>query len=198
LSHFTFGSNRLRVFNIYGSELTWDAALRKCNETNESLATLYDEEDANFINNTIKKEDGTVWLGLRKGRNITWSDGVRVTFNYSYEIGKNTSQICVAIDNNTWTSLNCSERKPFMCKKDGNYTLFEEKKNWCQALQYCRKSVLADLVSISNVSQNEEVIRKGNNASFWIGLMLDEWEWVDKSCSLYRKTGRIFDVHNCI
>ena len=68
---------------------------------------------------------------------------------------------------------------------DGNYTLFEDKKNWCQALQYCRH-VSADLVSISNGSQNEEVIKKGNNTSFWIGLMHDEWEWVDKSCSLYR------------
>uniref|UniRef100_A0A8C9YDR2 C-type lectin domain-containing protein n=1 Tax=Sander lucioperca TaxID=283035 RepID=A0A8C9YDR2_SANLU len=90
---------------------------------------------------------------MRKGRNITWSDGVPVTFNGSYVIETNNTQICV--------------------------------KNWCQALQYCRH-VSSDLVSISNESQNDEVIKKGNNASFWIGLMHDEWEWVDKSCSFYR------------
>lgn len=115
LSHFTFGSNRLRVFNITGTKSNWDAALSECNETNQSFVTLYDEEDANFIANLAGIL--TVWLGLRKGRNITWSDGVPVTFNGSYVIETNNTQICVAIDNNTWTSLDCSETKPFMCNK---------------------------------------------------------------------------------
>ncbi|TDG96693.1 hypothetical protein EPR50_G00231820 [Perca flavescens] len=185
LSHFTFGSNHLRVFR-FGNETDWDAALSECNKTNESFVTLYDEEDANFVANFLVEMKLTfVWFGLHKGRNITWSDGVPVTFNASYVILKEGNQICIAIDNKMWTSLSCSERKPFMCNKDGNYTLFEDEKNWCQALQYCRH-VSADLVSISNESQNDEVIKKGNNASFWIGLMHDEWEWVDKSCSLYR------------
>ncbi|KAF1372399.1 hypothetical protein PFLUV_G00264980 [Perca fluviatilis] len=186
LSDFTFGSNRLRVFRFPDNENEpdWDGALSECNKANESFVTLYDEEDANFVANF---SDGKqrLWLGLRKGRNITWSDGVPVTFNATYEIEKAGTQICVAIDNNTWTSLNCSERKPFMCNKDGNYTLYEDEKNWCKALQYCRH-FSADLVSISNESQNDEVIKKGNNTSFWIGLMHDEWEWADKSCSLYR------------
>ncbi|XP_035533712.1 C-type mannose receptor 2-like [Morone saxatilis] len=64
--------------------------------------------------------------------------------------------------------------------------MIEREKNWCQALQYCRNDN-TDLVSIANETQNEAVIEMGRNKSFWIGLMHDEWEWVDKSCSSFRK-----------
>lgn len=79
-----------------------------------------------------------------------------------------------------------------------NYTLIENKRNWCQALQYCRK-YFTDLVSIRNRSQNEEVIEKGKNTNFWIGLLHDEWEWENKSCSSFRKwtTKSPSDEDNC-
>lgn len=67
-----------------------------------------------------------------------------------------------------------------------NYTLVEINKTWCQAREYCRYKHY-DLVSISNDVQNDQVIEKGNNRSFWIGLMHDEWEWEDKGCSSFRK-----------
>lgn len=67
-----------------------------------------------------------------------------------------------------------------------NYTLVEINKTWCQAREYCRNKG-SDLVSISNDVQNDQVIEKGNNRSFWIGLMHDEWEWEDKGCSSFRK-----------
>lgn len=67
-----------------------------------------------------------------------------------------------------------------------NYTLVEINKTWCQAREYCRNK-RSDLVSISNNVQNDQVIEKGNNRSFWIGLMHDEWEWEDKGCSSFRK-----------
>lgn len=67
-----------------------------------------------------------------------------------------------------------------------NYILVEIKKTWCQAREYCRYKG-RDLVSISNDLQNDQVIEKGNNRSFWIGLMHDEWEWEDKGCSSFRQ-----------
>ncbi|XP_070710209.1 C-type lectin BML-1-like [Pempheris klunzingeri] len=73
-----------------------------------------------------------------------------------------------------------------MCYKGNNYTLVNRKRNWCQALQHCR-SYFTDLVSISNDTENTEVIEKGNGTSFWIGLLHDTWEWEDKSCSTFRK-----------
>lgn len=68
---------------------------------------------------------------------------------------------------------------------DHNYILIEEGKDWCQALQYCRRHY-TDLVSISNETQNNDVSEKGKNETFWIGLQHDQWTWADGSCSTYR------------
>uniref|UniRef100_A0A8C2ZTU8 C-type lectin domain-containing protein n=1 Tax=Cyclopterus lumpus TaxID=8103 RepID=A0A8C2ZTU8_CYCLU len=68
----------------------------------------------------------------------------------------------------------------------GNYTLINITKNWCQALQYCRVH-FDDLANINDKRQNENAIKEGKNTNFWIGLMFDEWEWEDGSCSSFRK-----------
>lgn len=68
---------------------------------------------------------------------------------------------------------------------DNNYILIDKEKDWCQALQYCRRHY-TDLVSISNETQNNDVSEKGKNKTFWIGLQHDQWTWVDGSCSTYR------------
>ncbi|XP_056132647.1 low affinity immunoglobulin epsilon Fc receptor-like [Lampris incognitus] len=57
--------------------------------------------------------------------------------------------------------------------------------DWCEARRYCRTHH-TDLVSISNQTQNQEVISKGKNKTFWIGLLHDEWEWDDGGCSTSR------------
>ncbi|XP_022605333.1 macrophage mannose receptor 1-like [Seriola dumerili] len=94
--------------------------------------------------------------------------------------------ICGGIEQSKWTGFNCSDKKHFMCYKDNNYILIEnEKKIWCQAQLYCRR-YFTDLVSISNEMQNTQVIEEGKNKTFWIGLLHDEWEWVDNSCSTFR------------
>ncbi|XP_044041451.1 secretory phospholipase A2 receptor-like [Siniperca chuatsi] len=185
--HFAFASNRLRFFHLRGLQKYWNSSLNACNQENESFVTLYDEDDADFTANFPGLQK-TAWLGLHwvGDRNTTWSDGVPITFNKSSVHVTNGEQICEAIHINTWKGFNCSERKPFMCYKGNNYTLIENKKNWCQALQYCRK-YFTDMVSISNDTQNNKVIQTGKNTSFWIGLLHDEWEWTDKSCSSFRE-----------
>ncbi|XP_017270372.1 C-type lection lectoxin-Enh3 isoform X2 [Kryptolebias marmoratus] len=75
-----------------------------------------------------------------------------------------------------------------MCQKGNKSILIESERNWCQALQYCRIHY-TDLVSISDDQQNEELKKKSRKKSFWIGLLHDEWEWADESCSTYRKWG---------
>ncbi|XP_047431130.1 uncharacterized protein LOC124999928 [Mugil cephalus] len=73
-----------------------------------------------------------------------------------------------------------------MCYNATGYILIEdEPKDWCQAQYYCRRHY-TDLVSISDDKQNAQVTEKGNAKTFWIGLMHDQWEWIDKSCSTYR------------
>lgn len=67
-----------------------------------------------------------------------------------------------------------------------NYKLITRNKNWCQALQYCRTHN-GDLVSIGNDTENKRAIEKGEGKSFWIGLLNDDWEWEDGSCSTFRE-----------
>lgn len=84
-----------------------------------------------------------------------------------------------------------------MCYRGDKLHLIENvKKNWCQAQQHCRRH-FTDLVSICDHEQNLKVLEKGNNKTFWIGLMRDKWEWADKSCSTYRDWGKKLDNRNC-
>ncbi|KAK2858933.1 hypothetical protein Q5P01_003553 [Channa striata] len=186
--HFTLTANRLRFFTL-SEEVQWQNGLNICTELNETLVTLYDQKDANFTDSFLSNivETGA-WLGLHMDRHnvSTWSDGAPFTFNLSHVNITNGEQICEAIVNNRWEGFNCSERKHFMCHKDHNYFLINEAKDWCQAHHYCRKHH-SDLVSIRNDTQNQQVIGKGNGATFWIGLMHDGWKWVDNSCSTYRR-----------
>ncbi|XP_033471131.2 secretory phospholipase A2 receptor [Epinephelus lanceolatus] len=186
--HFIFASNHLRIFRIPKTKDVFRVALQACNQTHESCVTLYDDEDAKFIHNLLLAEgpEESVWLGLRKDRNTTWSDGSPVNFSNSSVNVTDEEQMCEAIDNNTWTGSNCSDRKYFMCYKGNNYTLVKENRTWCQALQYCRKH-FDDLVSIRNETENDDVIRKGESTSFWIGLLHDNWEWEEGGCSSYRE-----------
>ncbi|KAF3859588.1 hypothetical protein F7725_021987, partial [Dissostichus mawsoni] len=187
LFHFTLTSHQLRIFNFTRARSVWIEALEECYENNESPVTLYDEEDEKFTDKFQEsKKEPPLWLGLSKSRNLTWSNGNNVNFTESLVNLTKGEQICEAIDNDTWTGYNCSEKKHFMCSKDDTYTLIEKEEDWCHALKYCRTHH-SDLVSIHNETENGLVLEKGNNRSFWIGLMHDEWEWLDKGCSSFRK-----------
>lgn len=92
--------------------------------------------------------------------------------------------------------LNINAVHLFYFFADNKYLLIEKEKNWCQALQFCRRHY-TDLVSISNETQNEEVFKKGKNKTFWIGLQHDQWEWADQSCSTYRAWDNTTNEGNC-
>lgn len=83
----------------------------------------------------------------------------------------------------------------FFFLPDNKYTLVEKEMNWCEARRYCRR-YHTDLVSISNDTQEQEVIRKGEKSSFWIGLLHDEWEWENDECSTFREWGESPDKSN--
>ncbi|MGH0178978.1 UNVERIFIED_CONTAM: hypothetical protein FKN15_000382 [Acipenser sinensis] len=56
------------------------------------------------------------------------------------------------------------------------YILIEELKTWTEAQQYCRE-YHTDLVSIKNAFENEEIVKKAQGNSFWIGLFNEPWKW---------------------
>nr|XP_040028588.1 C-type mannose receptor 2 isoform X2 [Gasterosteus aculeatus aculeatus] len=185
LSYFTLASNRLRYFNDTGVQHGfWNES---CNGA--SHVTVYDEEDFEFVKSFLAFRDSShvaTWLGLHKTKkNISWSNDTPFNSTMFTENGTQ-SQICVAINGTTWNHFNCAERKPFMCHIGSNYKLITRNKNWCQALQYCRTHN-GDLVSIGNDTENKRAIEKGEGKSFWIGLLNDDWEWEDGSCSTFRE-----------
>ncbi|KAM7378184.1 hypothetical protein PAMA_013196 [Pampus argenteus] len=179
--YFTLSSNRLQILKNTGKQVLTNTTLQ-CNTS----VTLYDTDDVEFVNKLDGKSFIMIWLGLRRKQThtfTTWSDG---TIAQQQVNASRLNQTCGAYKNNTLTLSPCSESMAFMCYKGNNYTLIEHKKaNWCQALQYCRRH-FDDLVSIINETQNILVIEEGKNTSFWTGLMHDEWEWEDGSCSTYR------------
>ncbi|KAM3588124.1 uncharacterized protein V6R79_021834 [Siganus canaliculatus] len=201
LGHFDFTfSGRLRKFSVKEKQ----QSISECQQENQSLVTIYDEEDAVVFDSLtpFKIDFFRYGLGLRKkNTSSTWSDGTLYTYRNSTVKVSYWNQTCEAMDNDKWRGFNCSEKKFFMCKKD--YTLIEEKMSWCKARQYCKNNN-TDLVSISNHTENMQVIQNGKNSSFWIGLMHDRWEWQDKGCSSYRKwntsslkTNYIYNERNC-
>ncbi|KAK6469596.1 snaclec coagulation factor IX/factor X-binding protein subunit B3-like [Huso huso] len=56
------------------------------------------------------------------------------------------------------------------------YTLIEELKTWTEAQQYCREHH-TDLVSIKSASENEDLVKKAQGKTFWIGLFNNPWKW---------------------
>ncbi|XP_061570453.1 tetranectin isoform X2 [Cololabis saira] len=84
-----------------------------------------------------------------------------------------------------------------MCQTDDSYVPIKEKKNWCQALQYCRNNLM-ELARIDSEEENKEFKAKSQNGSFWIGLMHVLFEWDDQSCSTFRNIAKSTDPpENC-
>lgn len=118
----TFAVKRLRDFRFLGSEqdeYNWSQTLNECNKTGESLITLYDQQDAdfvvNFINNTSTLK---AWIGIHNQTNATtWSNGDKYILNDSNVNIEPGKQICEAFEDGVRKGFNCSDRKPFMCQK---------------------------------------------------------------------------------
>ncbi|KAI4899548.1 hypothetical protein NFI96_026864 [Prochilodus magdalenae] len=151
----------------------------------------------NLINmSNVARVDGG-WIGLTRNQSSDkWSNGADVTFiNLTGDCG--SGPCCAAMKTDgSWESLTCTEKRRFMCYKQGvtdltpSYYLISENMSWSDAQSYCRRSY-TDLVSIRDQTQNEAVKRAGltSSTSFWIGLLRDDWEWIDGGRSAYRNWG---------
>ncbi|XP_035003389.2 macrophage mannose receptor 1 [Hippoglossus stenolepis] len=188
--HFAAAANRFRRFYLTDTQQhTWKDSLEICKNHNMSFVTLYDEADAQSLYEFVSNRKGrTAWLGLRRIREnvTTWSNGDPYTFNLPNVAVNAGEQRCGAVENNEYKDLGCYMSLHFMCYKGDEYHLIENlTKDWCQAQQYCRRH-FDDLVSINDETQKTQVVNKGRDKTFWIGLLHDEWEWQDESCSTYR------------
>ncbi|MGH0143134.1 UNVERIFIED_CONTAM: hypothetical protein FKN15_053227 [Acipenser sinensis] len=129
----------------------------------------------------IIPEKNSTWIGLHRDKeNWQWSNGGDVIYSNW------TSQLfCASVSSSgEWRDSVCKEKKPFMCYNETSniaerYTLIEDLKNWTEAQQYCREHH-TDLVSIKNASENEDLVKKAQGKTFWIGLFNEPWKWSHK------------------
>ncbi|KAK6470041.1 macrophage mannose receptor 1-like [Huso huso] len=126
----------------------------------------------------IPKSKST-WIGLHHDKeNWQWSNGGDVIYsNWKSQL------FCASVNSGgVWNESLCKEKKPFMCYNgrmrfnQSRYTLIEDLKNWTEAQQYCREHHI-DLVSIKSASENENLVKKAQGKTFWIGLFNNPWKW---------------------
>lgn len=119
--YFTFASSRLRNFLFLSeNQVEFNPSLSVCEQNGSSIVTLYDQDDASFTNLLTGNTHTGTWLGLiKREENVSWSDGVPTIYisKMRHVNVAQGEQICGAIENNTLTGFNCSERKHFMCYK---------------------------------------------------------------------------------
>ncbi|KAI5618676.1 secretory phospholipase A2 receptor [Silurus asotus] len=189
--------NRFFTFHLISGSMNQTEGRAACRENHTDLITVYSDEDNADLCNIIQKNCSGYkpgWIGLIRGQfSEKWSNGDPVTFRSLAGVCR-TSTYCAAMKaDGLWESLQCTETKYFMCYKKGdteprqNYHLILENKTWYGAQRYCR-SKYTDLVSIRDQQQNEEVKMEGlnSNTPFWIGLLSDDWQWIDGGNSTYR------------
>ncbi|XP_026999956.1 macrophage mannose receptor 1-like [Tachysurus fulvidraco] len=137
------------------------------------------------------------WIGLRKNKGETsftqWSDGSVLGFS-KWKSGQpdNLQQEDCVLMSSEWENQDCSNLYNFFC-----YTwvpqliVVQEKKNWEEALVYCRMQY-TDLVSLTSATDHFLVNSKSMEfwtPTFWTSLrfMDGSWFWVNDN-SLPRPT----------
>ncbi|MGH0128056.1 UNVERIFIED_CONTAM: hypothetical protein FKN15_036101 [Acipenser sinensis] len=161
------------------AEETWHDAQSYCRNQSKELVTIQYQarvnETLDLLNSTGSSD---AWIGLYHDKeNWQWSKGdAFIYYNWS------TVQFCASVNSEgEWEDRACSETTRFMCDSETSniterYTLIEELKTWTEAQQYCREHH-TDLVSIKSASENEDLVKKAQGKTFWIGLFNNPWKW---------------------
>ncbi|KAK6470042.1 macrophage mannose receptor 1-like, partial [Huso huso] len=160
-------SNQIRKFLFVKTEMSWSEAQSYCREKHTDMATVRSQEEAEqLLNITGDSLSYVAWIGLYRDdtQNWQWSNSDDVIYsNWRADL------FCASINSQgEWEDRVCNEKKAFMC--------YTELKTWTEAQQYCREHH-TDLVSIKSASENEDLVKKAQGMSFWIGLFNNPWKW---------------------
>ncbi|XP_058864857.1 macrophage mannose receptor 1-like [Acipenser ruthenus] len=162
-----------------GTEKAWLEAQSYCRNQGRDLPTIQDKDGVNTLRGLIPTTNNThFWIGLHHDEeNWHWSNGDDVIYS-NWE----PYLFCASVNSDgEWEDSVCSEKKAFICYNETSiiterYTLIEVLKSWTEAQQYCREHH-TDLVSIKNASENEDLVKKAQGTSVWIGLFNEPWKW---------------------
>ncbi|XP_028282386.1 CD209 antigen-like protein C [Parambassis ranga] len=100
---------------------SWEEAQDDCTEKISNLVVVVDEAEKTFVSNhswVIRGNDG-YWLGLRvEDGKWKWVDGSDLTdLSWIQQLPAAEGQCAVSVQNEGWKSVNCTEKKPWICKK---------------------------------------------------------------------------------
>ncbi|MGH0178046.1 UNVERIFIED_CONTAM: hypothetical protein FKN15_076483 [Acipenser sinensis] len=199
-------TNQIRKHVLVETGMTWSEAQSYCREMHTDLATVRSQEEAEqLLNITGDSLNDAAWIGLYRDdtQNWQWSNSDDVIYsNWKAEL------FCASVSSlGEWEDLLCNEKKAFMCYNETSniterYTLIEELKTWTEAQQYCREHH-TDLVSINSDSENEDLIKKAQGKTFWIGLFNEPWKWSNQGHNYTFhnwntwEPNNVFGVENC-
>ncbi|XP_058866642.1 macrophage mannose receptor 1-like [Acipenser ruthenus] len=181
-----------------GTKKTWQDAQSYCRNKGKDLPTIQDQDGVNTLMGLIPTtKENNFWIGLYHDKdNWQWSNGDDVIYsNWRADL------FCASVNSDgEWEDSVCSEKKAFMCYSETSniterYTLIEVLKTWTEAQQYCREHH-TDLVSIKNASEDEDLVKKAQGKTFWIGLFNEPWKWSHQGDSYTFKTWASGDPDN--
>ncbi|KAK9980154.1 hypothetical protein ABG768_013537, partial [Culter alburnus] len=173
-------------YQFINESRTWQDAQSYCRARFTDLATADNMSDASLLVNTVDAGyNGSVWIGLHNGTEYRWVWSMGTQSQYSiWNSGEpNGDGGCVRSFNGSWYDESCITALPFVCFNDSSgFIIITTAMTWRDAQSYCRQHH-TDLASISSAEQ-QNLIR--NQASLWIGLFLDSWQWSDSGNLSFR------------
>ena len=115
--------------------LSWDAAKLSCEAMSSHLLIVNSDSEQLAVAGAIKRTSN-MWIGLRRDdsnkNQWIWVDGQKVTYsNWGVGEPNNINEECVVMNTSPtgkWYDDRCSERRPFICEKEGtseNLCLYE-------------------------------------------------------------------------
>ncbi|XP_053472102.1 macrophage mannose receptor 1-like [Ictalurus furcatus] len=173
---------------------TWYDAQTYCREKHTDLVSVRNQTENEEIKKVIQSAtDVYVWIGLFKD-SWKWSDQSNSSFRYWSSDKPSGGLNCTAVnvsDQDHWTSVNCTEKLPFICHEK-RLVLIIQSLTWWDALNYCRNHHY-DLVSVRTEEMQlwvKEVVQKASTEHVWLGLCHDcvqrIWFWVFGSMVCYQ------------
>ena len=106
--------------------LSWDAAKLSCEAMSSHLLIVNSDSEQLAVAGAIKRTS-TMWIGLHRDdsnkNQWIWVDGQKVTYsNWGVGEPNNINEECVVMNTSPsgkWYDDRCSERRPYICEKEG-------------------------------------------------------------------------------
>ncbi|KAK0149558.1 Macrophage mannose receptor 1 [Merluccius polli] len=199
-------SSDAKTYHYINQALSWESAKSYCRTHHTDLAIIENEEENQQVLSTVMNT--YVWIGLYRVP-WTWSDGTNYSFRnwWSYEPGGG-SQLCGEVYKGGFGDTNCNNLLPFICSVKpsmdtrvlmsllfsgicfssaglNKYILFEVKKTWYDAQEYC-KHTYSDLATVKNMDDLNQLTDMTGGAETYIGLN----DFNRKSMDLYPNSWR--------